>query len=141
MSTLRTSTENSHGKSNEVQNENRGIARRWSALGWGLCLVLVGGLVLADTRSWLHGGEGWFYLAIGIGAIFVVGFLVQFFGNTSDRWGAFGSLIAGLSLIYVGAAFLYGFGDWWPLALVFAGFSYLAREIWGRHATREGDAR
>ena len=142
MSTLRSSAEKAETRRNETQPKNPSIARSWSALGWGLCLVLVGGLVLADTRSWLHGGEGWLYLAIGIGAIFIIGFLVQFFGDRSDRWGAFGSLIAGLSLVYVGAAFLYGFGDWWPLALVFAGVSYLAREMWfGRHGTREVDAR
>ena len=125
-----------------MQDRNRDLGRRWSAFGWGLLLVLVGGLVLADSRSWLDGGEGWLYFTIGLGAIFIIGFLTHFFGNSSDRWGEFGGLIAGVSLIYVGAAFLYGFGDWWPLALVFAGASYIAREARSRvsHATREIDA-
>ena len=121
-----------------MQDRNRGLGRRWSAIGWGLFLVLVGGLVLADSRKWLDGGEGWLYFTIGLGGIFIIGFFTQFLGNRSDRWGAFGSLIGGVSLIYVGAAFLSGFGDWWPLALVFAGVSYIARETWSRvsHATR-----
>ncbi len=123
-----------------MQNRNRDLGRRWSAIGWGLFLVLVGGLVLADGRDLLKGGEAWLYFVIGVGAIFIIGFLGQFFGNPSDRWAAFGSLIAGLSLVYVGAAFLFGFGDWWPLALVFAGVSYLAREIWSRNRNREVDA-
>ncbi len=123
-----------------MQNRNRELGRRWSAIGWGLFLVLVGGLVLADSRDLLQGGEAWLYFVVGVGAIFIIGFLGQFFGNRSDRWAAFGSLIAGLSLVYVAAAFLFGFGDWWPLALVFAGVSYLAREIWSRNRNREVDA-
>ncbi len=125
-----------------MQNGNMGLDRHWPAIGWGLFLVLVGGLVLADGRGWLHGGEGWLYFPIGLGAIFIIGFLTNFFGNSSDRWGAFGGLVAGISLIYVGAAFLYGFGDWWPLALVFAGISYIGRAAWPRvrNATRGVDA-
>jgi len=121
-----------------MRNRNREIGQRWSAIGWGLFLVLVGGLVLADSRGWLRSGEPWLYFAIGIGAIFIIAFLAQFFGNPSDRWAAFGSLIAGVALVYVGAAFLYGFGDWWPLALVFAGVCYVAREIWSRNRQTTG---
>ena len=126
-----------------MQDGNRERGRRWSAIGWGLFLVLVGGLVLADGRGWLHGGEPWLYFAIGIGAIFIIGFLAQFFGKPSDRWAAFGSLIAGVSLVYAGAAFLLGRGHLWPFALVFAGVCYIAREVWAknRHATGEVDAR
>jgi hypothetical protein len=117
----------------EVQAKNRELGRSWSGIGWGLFLVLVGGLVLADSRGMLRGGEPWLYLAIGVGAIFIIGFLAQFLGNPSDRWAAFGSLIPGISLVYVGISFLSGWGDWWPLALVFAGICYIAREIWSRN--------
>jgi len=41
-----------------MQNRNVGFERHWPAIGWGLFLVLVGGLVLADGRGWLDGGEG-----------------------------------------------------------------------------------
>ena len=143
MSTSASSSGQAENRRKEVQDRNRELGRRWSAIGWGLFLVLVGGLVLADSRGLLQGGEPWLYFAIGIGAIFIIGFLAQLFGNHSDRWGAFGNLIAGVSLIYVGAAFLYGFGEWWPLALVFAGVGYVCREIWSknRYATRGTDAR
>jgi hypothetical protein len=125
-----------------MQDRNRELGNQWSAIGWGLVLVLVGGLVLADSRGLLHDGQPWLYCAIGVGVIFIIGFLARFFGNAADRWADFGGLIAGVSLIYVGTAFLTGLGDWWPLALVFAGICYIAKEIWSRnsHATGEIDA-
>jgi peptidoglycan/LPS O-acetylase OafA/YrhL len=142
MSTSEASSMQTEQGRREMRGRNREPGRRWSAIGWGLFLVLAGGLVLAESRGLLRDGEPWLYLAIGIGAIFIIGFLAQFFGNHPNRWAAFGSLIAGVSLIYVGAAFLGGFGDWWPMALVFAGICYVARETWSRdhHATGGNDA-
>ena len=79
MSTSESSLRQTEDRRREMQDRNRELGRRWSAIGWGLFLVLVGGLVLADGRGWLHGGEPWLYFAIGIGAIFIIGFLAQFF--------------------------------------------------------------
>jgi hypothetical protein len=141
MSALRSSSGQIENGRKEVQDRSRELGHRWSAIGWGLFLVLVGGIVLAGSRGLLHDGQPWLYCTIGVGAIFIVGFLARFFGNPSDRWAAVGSLIAGVSLVYVGAAFLYGLGEWWPLALVFAGICYIAREILSRkrHATGRVD--
>jgi hypothetical protein len=32
-------------------------------------------------------------------------------------------------MVYIGVAFLYGFGDWWPLVFVPVGAGYIVRGI------------
>jgi hypothetical protein len=113
-----------------ADNTNGRLERVWSGLGWGLLLVLIGVLVLADNQGWLQGGEGWLYFAIGLGALFIIGFLVRCLGNTRNIWSSFGGLVAGLALVYVGAAFLYGFGNWWPVVFILIGVGYLAKAVW-----------
>ncbi len=113
----------------EMETKNWSLDRVWSGIGWGLFLILIGVLIFSDNVGWLQGGEGWLYFAIGLGLIFVLGFLVRYFGNHHNRWNAFGSLVVGLALISVGAAFLYGFGDWWPLVLIPVGVGYLVKGI------------
>ncbi len=113
----------------EMQNKNSGFDRVWSGVGWGLFLILIGILIFADNVGWLHGGEGWLYFAVGLGAIFIIGFLVRYFGSQHNRWNAFGSLIIGIALVYIGTAFLYDFGDWWPLVFVPIGVAYLVKGI------------
>jgi hypothetical protein len=98
--------------------------------GWGLFLILIGMLFFVDNKGWLH-GTGWFFFAIGLGCIFVMGGLARYFIIKENRWKAMNGLVIGLALVYVGAAFLLGFGDWWPLALVPVGFGYLAKGLWG----------
>lgn len=112
-----------------MESSNRKLEQVWSGVGWGLFLILVGGLFLADKQKWLHQGSGWSYFAIGLGAILVIGFLVRYFGTSVYRWSGVGGLSAGLALIFVGIAYLYGFGDWWPLALIVIGIGYLVQGI------------
>jgi hypothetical protein len=112
-----------------MKSSNRKLEQVWSGVGWGLFLILVGGLFLADKQKWLHQGSGWSYLAIGLGAILVIGFFVRYFGTSVYRWSGVGGLSAGLALIFVGIAYLYGFGDWWPLALIVIGIGYLVQGI------------
>jgi hypothetical protein len=121
-----------------VQNEgeiksmktSRKLEQVSAGVGWGLFLILVGVLFLADNRGLLQEGRGWSYFVIGIGGIFVIGFFVQFFGAAVNRWSGIGGLVAGLALISVGIAFLNGFGDWWPLVLVAVGVAFLFRGLW-----------
>lgn len=109
-----------------IKSENWKLEQLWSGIGWGLFLILVGGLFLADNRGWLH-ETGWSYFAIGLGAILVVGFLFRYFGTLVNRWSGIGSLATGLALIFVGIASLYGFGDWWPLVLLAIGIGSLIK--------------
>jgi hypothetical protein len=98
-------------------------------IGWGLFFVLIGGLFLAQNLAWLNGGW-WSYFAIGLGCIFVIGFLARYFKGS--KWAKYlGSLIIGLAMVFIGTAFLFGFGDWWPLALLFVGVFYLIRAFHG----------
>ena len=120
-----------------MENKQGGIGRVWSGIGWGLFLILAGMLIFSDNRGWLQGGEGWLYFAIGIGVLFIIGFLVRFFGR-GERWNAVGDLAAGVGLVYIGAAILMGYGDWWPLVFVPFGLGYIVRSLWrnGREPVR-----
>ncbi len=94
-------------------------------VGWGLFFLLIGGLLLAENQGWLNGGW-WSYFGIGLGCIFVIGFLARYFtGNSLGK--SLGGLIIGLALIFISAAFLSGFGEWWPLAFLFIGLFFLIR--------------
>jgi hypothetical protein len=119
----------------EMLNNDWRLERIWSGLGWGAFFILVGGLIFAANKSWITGGDGWLYLAIGTGIIMIIEFLVHYFANRDNRWKASGSLIVGLSLVYVGAAFRFGFGDWWPLVFVLVGFGYITKGVW-QHSNR-----
>jgi hypothetical protein len=116
-----------------MKNWNGKLDNLVDGAGWGLFLILVGTLFFADNKGWLN-GHGWLFFAIGLGCIFVIGGLVRYWVGNENRWRAVGGLVFGLALIYVGCAFLLGFGDWWPLALVPVGLGYLVKAIW-RHKT------
>jgi hypothetical protein len=116
--------------------ENRGgtLARAWSGIGWGLFLILTGILIFSDNRGWVQGGEGWLYFVIGIGALFIIGFIVRFFGSRASRWDVSGDLALGVGMVYIGAAFLYGFSDWWPVVFIPFGIAAIAKGIWRSRA-------
>lgn len=111
---------------------NRKLEQAWSGIGWGLFLILVGGLFLVNNRGWLQEATGWSYFAIGLGAILVIGFFVRYFGTLANRWSGAGGLAAGLALIFVGLASLYGFSEWWPLVLLAIGIGCLVKGISSR---------
>jgi len=113
-----------------MTDSNRKLEQTWSAIGWGLFIILVGGLFLAGNAGWLK-ADWWTYFAIGLGCILVIGFLMRFFRGLGGRWSAVGRLVIGLALIYVGLASYYGFGEWWPLALIVIGIGILVKAFWG----------
>ena len=109
-----------------MKNWNGGLEKLVDRVGWGLFLILMGGLFFADNKGWLN-GNGWLYFAIGLGSILVIGFLVRYFVGHNTIWSIFGGLAAGLALIFIGIAFLNGLGNWWPIALIIIGVGYLLK--------------
>lgn len=117
-----------------MENKKWSLDKVWSGIGWGLLFILAGLLIFADNKDWLPGGIGWLYFIIGIGGISIIGFLVRYFGNPDHRWSGLNGLIVGIALVYVGTAFLYGFGDWWPLVLIPVGVGFLVKGILYRNS-------
>ena len=113
-----------------MENRNGRLEQVWTGIGWGLLFILIGSLIFMDNKGWISSGQGWLYFMIGLGGIFILGFLGRYFGNQANRLNAVGGLVVGLALVYIGTAFLYGFGDWWPLALIPIGVGCLIRVIW-----------
>ncbi len=113
-----------------MKKENGAQERTKAGIGWGLVFILIGILFVADNKGWVQDGAGWLYFIIGLGGIFILGFLARFWLNQSNRWNSFGGLLVGVFLVYLGAAFLYGFGDWWPLALIPVGLGILVKALW-----------
>jgi hypothetical protein len=112
-----------------MENKQNGIGRIWSGVCWGLLLILAGVLIFSNNRGWVEEGTGWLYFAVGIGVFFIIGFLVRFFGR-GEGWKAVSDLAAGVGIIYIAAAFLYGFADWWPLVFVPFGLGYIVKSFW-----------
>ena len=114
---------------NRALETNRKIDRIVFGLGWGLLVILIGILALVENFGHLQGHWGR-YFVLGLGLIFLIGFIVRYFGGHTSRWGAYILLIIGLFFIYVGLAFVYGVGDWWPLGLIPIGIIILLRGLW-----------
>jgi hypothetical protein len=130
MSTAESGNKYNEGGNRQMEIQAWKLERLSDGIGWGLLFILVGSLFFAQNKGWLH-GEGWSYFAIGLGAILVLGFIVRYFSDENNRWGAFGRLIVGLSLVYIGTASIYGFGEWWPLALIPIGIVCMVKAFWG----------
>ncbi len=113
-----------------MENKNWSLERLWNGIGWGLTLILIGVLIYADNQSWIHGDEGWLYFAIGFGALFIIGFLVRYFGNHGIIRKSIGGLAFGLALVYIGIVFLYDLGSWWPLVFIPIGIGTIISALW-----------
>ncbi len=112
--------------------KNGNLYRLVNGASWGLFLILIGVLFLGDSQGWLN-NNGWSYFFIGLGAILTISGIVFYVAGQPNLWRATGRLFIGLAIMYIGIAFLYGFGDWWALALIPIGLGYLVRAFW-RHS-------
>ena len=92
-----------------------------SAIFSGLIVILLGVLLLLAAQDYLHWGDWWAYLLVGIGVIFLIEVIVRQ-TRPQYRCPIAGKLIAGLVLIAVGAGHIYGLRHWWPLVIIVAGF-------------------
>jgi hypothetical protein len=115
-----------------MQKWNGRLDRLVDRVGWGIFIILIGLLFLAQNQGWIK-ADGWSYFAIGLGGILTVGGMVPFLAGQGNRWRESGRLICGLALLYIGIAFLYGFGDWWPLALIPIGIGYTVKAFLGQN--------
>jgi hypothetical protein len=122
-------------KGGKTMENKQGFARIWSGIGWGLFLILAGVLILATNQGWVEEGAGWLYFIIGVGALFIIGFLVRLIGR-NEGWKASGDLAVGVALVYLGVVSFYGHGDWWPLVLAPFGLGYVAKGLWYHEPTR-----
>ncbi len=107
--------------------EQRREARRrdpFRGLFWGLLLILIGLLFLANQQGWIAGDTWWQYLLIGLGAIFIINGLVHYWNPSNRRFG-YGQFIPGIVLLLVGLAFIFNFGQWWPIVLIGVGVAIL----------------
>jgi len=100
-------------------------------LFWGLTLILLGALFLLNQAGRLTGDTWWQSLLVGLGVIFMING-VAYFQNPGYRWASWGRFMFGIVLILIGALFLLGFSQWWPLVLIVAGIALLVRPFWFR---------
>jgi hypothetical protein len=99
-------------------------------LFWGLLLILGGIIWLAINQNWIAQDNWWQYFLIGLGAIFIIDSVAHYL-SPAHRWTLGGRIVAGVVLVVVGLASVFGWGAWWPLILIAAGvailFSFLYR--------------
>jgi hypothetical protein len=115
-----------------MQKWNGRLDRKVDQIGWGVFILFVGSLLLAQNQGWIK-SDGWSYFAIGLGVIMIVGGLVRLIAGHFNRWSGSGGLITGLAILYIGVSFLYGFGDWWALALILVGIGCLVSALPGQN--------
>jgi PAS domain S-box-containing protein len=110
-------------------------------LFWGLLLVLLGVLLFVNEQNWLNGGTWWEIFLVGLGLVFMVDALFHYLNPISRPYTP-GRLSPGIILTAVGLTFLFGFTQWWPIALVATGVALLfsswvlQREIERRTSTQ-----
>jgi hypothetical protein len=100
-------------------------------LFWGLILVLLGTLFLMNQTGAVTGDTWWQSLLIGLGIIWIINGLVRYH-YPEFRWGFYGKIVFGIVLILIGALFMVGASEWWPVVLIVAGVLFLLRFIWPR---------
>lgn len=99
----------------------------------GLALVLLGILFLLNQTGAISGDTWWQSFLIGLGVISIINGAI-WFNHPVFRWGSYGKFVGGIILILIGALFMAGFSQWWPVALIVAGVLFLGRFVWRRQS-------
>ncbi len=95
----------------------------------GLILILLGVLFLLATLDYLSWRDWWAYFLFGLGCILILEALVR---STSPafREHMIGRLIGGVVLVVIGASFIFGMTNWWPLIIIAVGVVLVVSTIW-----------
>lgn len=113
-------------KNNEAKEKNNQDSERrhkrdpYSGIFGGLILILLGVLFLLSTMDVISWGDWWAYFLLGLGAIFIIEFIVRSV-SPAYRHQHRGKLIVGTVLIVIGGAHILGMVSWWPLILIAVG--------------------
>jgi hypothetical protein len=110
---------------NNNQNNNTNDQKKpkhdpLSGLTGGLILILLGVLFLLTTTDYLSWSNWWKFFLLGLGAIFILEGIIRLIIPHADK-DVQGKLIGGLILSTIGAFFVFGLVNWWPLILIAVG--------------------
>ena len=113
------------------EKREEGTEEKWrrdpiSGVVTGLIVLALGVLLTLAARDVISWDDWWKYFLIGIGVVFLIEVLIRRL-KPAYRRPVFGRFVAGLVLICVGAAFVGGFGNWWPLIIVAVAVAILLR--------------
>jgi cobalamin synthase len=110
----------------EVQEKNNQSSAKghkrdpYSGIFGGLILILLGVLFLLATMDVISWGDWWAYFLVGLGAIFIIEFIVRSVSPAYRRQDK-GKLVIGTVLVIIGGAHILGMVSWWPLILIAIG--------------------
>jgi cobalamin synthase len=106
------------------QHRERRLEDPLRGLFWGLLLVMLGLLFLANQQNWIADDTWWQYLLIGLGVVFLIDGLAHYWNPTYRGYG-YSRFIPGIILLFVGLAFIFSFDQWWPIILIAVGVALL----------------
>jgi cobalamin synthase len=113
-------------KKEEVQEKNNQSSAKghkrdpYSGIFGGLILILLGVLFFLATMDVISWGDWWAYFLVGLGAIFIIEFIVRSVTPAYLRQDK-GKLVIGTVLVIIGGAHIVGMVSWWPLILIAVG--------------------
>jgi hypothetical protein len=115
------------------REDMRDARHRWPFRGLfcGLTLVLFGVLFLLNQTGTLVGDAWWQTMLIGLGSISIINGLVRYFAP-GYKWGIYGKIVGGIVMILIGAFFMAGLNEWWPIIIIVAGVAFMFRPFWRR---------
>jgi len=90
----------------------------FTAVLFGLILILAGVLWLLSSQNYITEWGYWFL--IGLGSILIIERLARY-TSPAYRRPMFGRVLIGLILICIGTALAYDMTTWWPLIVIIAG--------------------
>ena len=120
------------------EKEDNDIEEKWrndpfSALFFGLIVILAGVFLLLAARDIIEWGDWWAYFFLGIGCILIIEAFARY-ASPAHRRPIFGKVFLGLILVCIGGSNIYGLEEWWPLTLIVVGILII---IYGMTRTRK----
>ena len=110
--------EKGHDEKGEGGMEEKYRRDPFSAVFFGLILILAGALWFLNAQNYI--AEWWPWFLVGLGGILILERLIRY-SSPAYRRPMFGRTLAGVILICIGVSFLYGLKTWWPLIVIVVG--------------------